>query len=230
MCSGGFNSALRSTNGHGDGHGDGAKKNTISIIYKWFEGESMKRLLSVFAIVGCAWVGMPELALAQTTGGFTLFGGPQRGYELDYYLARGKADVPDRYELNIPANKLNAPVTQIAIDYPNHYRGEFNTNRIHVVVGNEGKTLQCQEKSATTEVNPAENQSAAPCLVSWEPQSRSIQIQFTEPVAPRSNVKLVFDRVKNPVFGGMFNFNCRVSTLTGPQLPQYIGTWVLAID
>ena len=114
----------------------------------------MKRLLSVFAIVGCAWVGMPELTLAQTTGGFTLFGGPQRGYELDYYLARGKADTRDRYELNIPANKLNAPVTGIAIDYPTHYRGEFNTNRIRVVVGNEEKTLQCQEKSATTEVNP----------------------------------------------------------------------------
>lgn len=195
----------------------------------------MKRLLSVFAIIGCAWVGVPETTLAQTTGGFTIFGGPQRGYELDYFLARGKANVRDRYELRIPGNKLNAPITQIAIDYPNHYRGEFSTNRIQVVVGNEGKTLQCEEKSANspnTEVNPAENRNraAAPCLVSWEPQARSIQIQFTEPVAPRSNVKLVFDRVKNPVFGGMFNFNCRVSTLTGPQLPQYIGTWVLRID
>jgi hypothetical protein len=190
----------------------------------------MKRLLSVFAMIGCAWVGMPELTLAQTTGGFTLFGGPQRGYELDYYLARGKADVRDRYELKIPANKLNASVTEITIDYPNHYRGQFNTDRVQVVVGNEEKTLQCEEKPNTNAVNSSENSSAAPCLVSWEPQTRLIHIEFADPVAPRSNLNLVFDRVNNPVFGGMFNFNCRVSTLTGAEFPQYIGTWVVAID
>lgn len=195
----------------------------------------MKRLLSVFAIVGCGLAAVPDVTLAQATGGWTLFGGPQRGYELDYYLARGKADVPDRYELEIPGEKLNSSVTKISIEYPDYYKGEFNTDKVEVVIGNEETTLQCQAMPEpdreTGEVNlSAEERVQSPCWVNWEPKSQSIEIQFTEPVAARTNLELVFDRVKNPVFGGMFNFNCRVSTVTGPQFPQYIGTWVLAID
>jgi hypothetical protein len=195
----------------------------------------MKRLLSVFAIVGCGLAAVPDVTLAQATGGWTLFGGPQRGYELDYYLARGKADVPDRYELEIPGEKLNSSVTKVSIEYPDYYKGEFNTEKVEVVVGNEETTLQCkalpEPDEDTGEVNlSAEERAQSPCWVNWEPTSRSIEIQFTEPVAARTNLELVFKGVKNPVFGGMFNFNCRISTVTGPQFPQYIGTWVLAID
>lgn len=190
----------------------------------------MKRLLSVFAIIGCGLASVPENTLAQVNSGFTLFGGPQRGYELDYHLARGKADVPDRYELKIPGDKLNSPVTKLTIDYPDYYRGEFNPKKVEVVVGNEERTLQCQEKLATEDGKMSEAQQASPCWVSWEPDSHLIQIEFNEPVAPRTNIEVVFNRVQNPVFGGMFYFNCRVSTVTGPQFPQYIGTWVLAID
>lgn len=195
----------------------------------------MKRLLSVFAAIGCGLAAVPERTLAQATGGWTLFGGPQRGYELSYYLARAKADVYDRYELEIPGDKLNSSVTKITIDYPDYYKGEFNTEKVEVVVGNEETTLQCQEMPAideeTGEVNLSDEERAqTPCWVSWQPESQLIEIEFTEAVEPRTNLELVFNRVENPVFGGMFNFNCRVSTVTGPQFPQYIGTWVLAID
>jgi hypothetical protein len=195
----------------------------------------MKRLLSVLATIGCGLAAVPDATLAQATGGFTLYGGPQRGYELGYYLARGKADVRDRYELEIPGEKLNSPVTKISIDYPDYYKGRFNTKKVEVMVGEEGTTMQCQEKTATEETNPEEmtpdeNAQMPPCWVRWEPEAHLIEVEFNEPVAPRTNLELVFDRVKNPVFGGMFYFNCRVSTVTGPQFPQYIGTWVLAID
>lgn len=202
----------------------------------------MKRLLSVFAAIGCSLAAVPKYTLAQANSGFTLFGGPQRGYELSYHLARGRADVFDRYELKIPGDRLNSPVTEIAIDYPDYYKGKFNTEKVEVVVGNEERTLQCQEMPDTEAVNPSDSApdteavnlsdsaEVPPCSVRWNPEAQSIQIKFTEPVAARTNLELVFDGVKNPVFGTMFNFNCRVSTLTGQREPQYIGTWVLSID
>lgn len=194
----------------------------------------MKRLLSVLATIGCGLALVPEASLAQATGGWTIFGGPQRGYELGYYLAKGKADTFDRYELEIPGEKLNSSVTKISIEYPDYYKGEFNPEKVEVVVGNEGSTLQCQEmpiNESTGETTlSAEERAESPCWVIWQEESQLIEIEFNEPVAARTNLELVFDGVENPVFGGMFNFNCRISTVTGPQFPQYIGTWVLAID
>ena len=195
----------------------------------------MKRLLSVFAAIGCSLVAMPGQTVAQGTGGWTLFGGPERGYELDYYLTSGKADRYDRYELEIPGEKLNSSVTKVSIEYPDYYKGEFNTDKVEVVVGNEETTLQCKEMPDpdrdTGEVNlSTEERAETPCWVLWQPESQLIEIQFSEAVEARTNLELVFNRVENPVFGGMFNFNCRVSTVTGPRFPQYIGTWVVAID
>lgn len=198
----------------------------------------MKRILSLLATlatIGCGVAAVPDVTLAQAKDGWTLFGGPQRGYELDYNLSRGKADVRDRYELEIPGEKLNSPVTKISIDYPDYYKGEFNTKKVEVVVGNEETTMQCQEMpdpdEETGQVNLSNEERAEyPCWVRWQQASQLIEIQFTEPVAAKTNLELVFDRVKNPVFGGMFYFNCRVSTVTGPQFSQYIGTWVVAIN
>jgi hypothetical protein len=168
----------------------------------------MKRILSVLAVTALCLGGTIAPSWSQTSG-WTIFGGVERKYELKYRLQRGKADTWDRYWLKIPAKKVNWAVLQFQITYPEYFDGEFDSNEIEVKVDDE--TIEIQDAL-------------------WDPENRLIEIYPLEPIPANKDIEIVLSDVQNPRFGGMFNFNCRIVTPGGPPLPQYLGTWVLAID
>lgn len=172
-------------------------------------GCAMRRICSALAVAGLLLTGMSVPTIAQSTSGWTIFGGPQRQYELKYRLQRGKADSWDRYWLRIPAKKVDLAILEMRIDYPDYYRGEFDENAIKVRVNDEEIALQ---------------------EVIWDPANRLIEIYPLEPIPANNDVEVVLSNVQNPTFGGMFNFNCKIVTPGGPPLPQYLGTWVVSID
>jgi hypothetical protein len=175
----------------------------------------MRRAFSVLAVTGCLLTGIPSVTLAQGLPGFTLFGGTKRGFELGYRLDYGSPNMWDRYRLDIKAKNISAAVgasvaiAQIAIDYPDYYKGEFDKKQIEVLVKNKKVALQ--------EVN-------------WDKENHRIDIYLQEPIPAGSNISVELSNVKNPSFGGMYNFNCRIITPGDVPLFRYIGTWVLSIN
>ncbi|GAB4284327.1 MAG: DUF2808 domain-containing protein [Oscillatoriaceae cyanobacterium] len=194
----------------------------------------MRRLLSILLVTGCAMTGLPGASSAQSNRGFTIFGGPERGYELDYHLERGRADVSDRYRLRIPGRKLAGAISKLTIDYPDYYRGRFDPRQVQVLVGQEKVALTCTEntveESQTGAIGQPQGQNTSPCKVLWDAQKRAIEVYFPQPLTGSKDLELVLSNVRNPWRGGMFYFNCRISSVTGSPVPQYVGTWVLTID
>ncbi len=169
----------------------------------------MRRLLAALA---CTLViaGVPILTKAEGLPGFTLFGGPPRDNQLPFRLDYGgNTNGWDRYRLRIPGKKMKLAVAQFSITYPDYYRGEFDTKRIEV--RQKGKSLPLQE-------------------VTWDKENRIIQIYPVEPVPAGNQVEIVFSNVKNPSFGGMFYFNCQITSPGDVPLLRYLGTWVLTIS
>lgn len=169
----------------------------------------MRRLLSVLLVSGCLLAGLPQVTPAQGTRGFTIFGGPDQ--ELDFYLQSGEANARDRYYLRISKDKLRSEVVKLRIEYPDYYKGKFDTDKVKIKVGEE--EVEVPVKSVT-----------------WNEEERVITIEPEEALSPDKKIELVLENVKNPWRGGMFYFNCRIVSLRGSSQPQYIGTWVLSID
>lgn len=170
----------------------------------------MRRVVSALAVTSCLLTGFPTLSLAQSTPGFTLWGGVPREDQLNYYLDfGGRQDAWDRYRLRIPAKKMELGVAQINISYPNYYKGNINKNKIEVIV--KGKSVPLQE-------------------VNWDKEARIIQIFLKEPIEAGNNVEVVFNEVKNPPIGGIFYFECRILTPGDVPLPRYLGTWVISLN
>lgn len=169
----------------------------------------MRRLLSVLLVSSCLLAGLPEITPAQGTRGFTIFGGPNQ--ELDFYLQSGRANARDRYYLRISKEKLRSAVVKLTIEYPDYYKGRFDTDKVKILVGREKQEV------------PVRN-------VDWNQEEHVITIEPEEPLPADKNVELVLENVKNPWRGGMFYFNCRIVNINGFSQPEYVGTWVLSID
>ena len=168
-----------------------------------------KGLISTLAIAGCCAVGIPTISWAQSNPGLTIFSGVERENILSYYLDfDGRPGGIDRYRLRIPAKKMEFGVAQIAISYPDYYKGEFRTEKIEVRV--DGESLPLSE-------------------VEWDKENQLIRIYMEEPVEAGNPVEVVLSRVKNPRFGGTFYFDCRILTPGDVPLPRYIGTWIISI-
>lgn len=171
---------------------------------------SMHRIVSAVAVTGCLLTGFSSLSLAQTNPGFTLFGGVDRKDQLNYRLDfGGQADNWDRYRLRIPGTKMELGVAQFVISYPDYYKGKFDKNEIEVRVKNKKVALQ---------------------EVSWDKENHMIQIYLKEPIQAGNSVEVVLSNVKNPPFGGVYYFECRILTPGDIPLPRYLGTWVLSIS
>ncbi|CBN58804.1 DUF2808 domain-containing protein [Kamptonema animale CS-326] len=169
----------------------------------------MRRLFSALAMTGFLLTGLPAISLGQGMPGFTIFGGPERQNQLSFRLDYGTVGMWDRYRLRIPAKKLPLAIAQLAISYPNYYKGEFDPKNIEVRV--KGKAVPLQE-------------------VLWNKENNLIEIYPIEPIPAGNNVEIVLSNVKNPTNGGMYNFNARIRTPGDAPLLRYIGTWILSIQ
>ena len=169
----------------------------------------MRRLFSALVVTGCLLTALPVETVAQGMPGFTLFGGPDRANQLNYRLDSGRAGVWDRYRLRIPARKLNLAVAQLSIFYPNYYQGRFDTDRVEIRV--KGESVPLSE-------------------VIWDRENNFIEIYPTEPIPAGNKIEVVFHNVRNPRFGGMYNFNANIRTPGDVPLMRYVGTWVLSIE
>lgn len=171
---------------------------------------SKQRIVLFGAMAGCLLTGLPAVSLAQSLPGLTLWGGVERKDQLNYRLDfGGQADQWDRYRLKIPANKMELGVAEFAISYPDYYKGKFDTKRIEVLV--KDKAVPLQE-------------------VKWDKENHLLQIYLKEPIQAGNKVEIHLSNVKNPPFGGIYYFECRILTPGDVPLPRYLGTWMLSIS
>ncbi len=171
----------------------------------------MKRIFSALVLTGSIITALPIVSFADSLPGFTLFSGVEGKNQLNHKLEYGgNADQWDRYYLRIPGNKLPSSITQVIIAYPDYFNGKFDPKKVEIVDPKTKKNI------------PLAN-------VNWDKAKQEIVIELKEPLPFSKSIEVVLNNVKNPVFGGMFYFDCKVKTLTGDPLPRYVGTWILSI-
>lgn len=168
------------------------------------------KLLSALAVSSGLLAAFPAITGAQSTQGWTLFSGVKSENQLPFRLDYGgQANGWDRYNFRIPAQRMQLAAAQIAITYPDYYKGTFDPNRIEVKY--RGKNVPLEE-------------------IKWDPESRIIEIFPEEPVPAGGLVEIVFSNVRNPAFGGMYHFNCQILAPGDVPIRRYIGTWLLSIS
>lgn len=169
-----------------------------------------KSLWATLAVTTSLITGLPNLVVAQSNPGLTLFSGVDRQDILNYHLDfGGKSGGWDRYRLRIPGKKLTEGVSKFFITYPEYYKGTFKTDSIEVRV--KDKKLPIRE-------------------VVWDKESRIIEIDLEEPLLESNRVEIVFSNVKNPDNGGTFYFQAQILTPGQVPLRLNIGTWILSIN
>lgn len=173
---------------------------------------SLRALAALATALGVAATGTLAVASlparAQELPGFTLWGGPRRENQLNFRLDRGTEGTWDRYRLRIPAQ--NYAIAQIAIDYPDYYKGEFNADRVEVRYRKGGEKIEIDK-------------------VVWNRDAYVLEIFPKEPIPAGRQLEVVLHEVRNPQWGGMYYFNCRILTPGDTPLLRYIGTWILQI-
>lgn len=182
------------------------------------------RILSTLAVTGCLATVLPAVSIAQGLPGLTIFGGPGRQNSLNYRLDYGTTRHPsDRYRLRIPAEKMEFAASQISIDYPDYYEGEFDVE-LNPEKDPDKQPVEVRVRQNGKYVSVALNE------VIWDRDNRVIEIYPAEPVPAGNKVEVVLSNVHNPRSGGMFYFNCRILSPGDVPLLRYVGTWVLSIS
>jgi hypothetical protein len=169
----------------------------------------MHRFFLGVALSGSLLLGLPTALLAQGLPGVTLFGGPDQANLLNFFLQSGRAGERDRYKLRIPADKLNLAVELISITYPDYYKGKIDPDEIEIRIKDEAIPLDD---------------------VIVDQENHFVEIYPTEPIPAGTKIEIVFSNVKNPTFGGMYQFNANIRTPGDVPMLRYVGTWLLNID
>jgi len=182
-------------------------------------------LVSALAIGSCGLALLPTAVLAQRNPGLTIFSGIRdRSDILSYYLDfGGRPNVRDRYRLRIPGNKVELGVSQIAINYPDYYDGEFNTDKIEVHAG--GETIPIQEVVLDRERQILQ-------IYLTVPEATLAELPEDAPVPPPIEAQTPIEielPVQNPRWGGTYYFHARLLSPGDVPLPRYVGTWILTI-
>jgi hypothetical protein len=173
------------------------------------QGNPVRSVLSVLAIAGCLATGLVLPSYAQGLPGLTIFSGIDRANQLGYRLDNsGRPSARDRYRLRIPADKMTLAVAQLAISYPNTYRGTFDPQDIEVRASGDEIALE---------------------NVEWDQENRVINIYPAEPIPARSRVEVRLANVRNPNRGGTHYFNAMVRSPGDLPMLRYIGTWIVSI-
>lgn len=149
----------------------------------------------------------PEPSSAQTNSGIILFG-KIRDNALEYRLDAGRANYNgDRYYLDLKPQKFQ--VSEVLVTYPDYYTGEFDPNSIDLRVNNRNLPLESAK---------------------WDKESRVISVIPKEPIPPNKPIQLVLSNVRNPTFGGLFQFDARVKGIDDLPMLRYIGSWMIGLD
>lgn len=169
-----------------------------------------KRLIAALSISSSLITGLPYLVLAQSNPGLTIFSNVDRKDILDYHLDfGGRTNSWDRYRLRIPSKKMTQGAARFFVSYPDYYDGKFDTNAVEVRTKGESVPLRS---------------------VTWDKESRIIEIDLENPILESRQVELVFSNVKNPRSGGTYYFQCQVLTPGQVPLRLQLGTWILSIS
>lgn len=171
----------------------------------------MQRALSALVITSSLLLtGLPTAVVAQQNPGFT-FGwgdGIPGSRQLPFHLDNGTPSIRDRYRLKIPKKKAPIAISEFLINYPDYYRGKFDTKSMRVEVNGDEVPLES---------------------VNLDLENRIIEITPRDAIPAGNSIEIVMSNVKNPAHGGMYYFNCRVNTPGDIPLSQYVGTWILSI-
>jgi hypothetical protein len=168
----------------------------------------VRRWLSTAMVAGSLVTGLAVTALAQSTPGFTIFGGVRNGDELRYFLDFGGRPFSyDRYRLRIPSSKMDTGVSEFIISYPDYYDGIIDAGAIELVVrGNR-----------------------VPADAVLDQQAHRIQIVPREAVLAGSPVEIILNNVKNPQYGGTYYFEASANSPGDIPLSFRLGTWIITI-
>jgi hypothetical protein len=153
----------------------------------------------------------PQPTNAQSAGGIVLFG-KIKDQALDYYLDSGIANDWDRYYLTVPSQEFQ--IDKLIVEYPETFaknRGKFDEDRIDL------------RRNVDDQDIPIES-------AVWDPESRTIEITPVEPIPPDITTKIVLSNVRNPRFGGIYQFDATVSSVDDLPVIRYVGSWVIDFE
>lgn len=178
----------------------------------------MRRILPLLFCASCLAVGLPAVTSAQTNPGFTFtYGdGPSGKQQLKYVLNYGTpGHKSDRYRLKVGAQKV--AISGITITYPENYSGTIDPKQIELRSGGSnqffgrkvGKIVPLSELKVDKE-------------------TRAITIVPQDIIPAGVSTEVVLNNVRNPSSGGMYYFNCQISSPGDLPIMRYIGTWILA--
>ncbi|MGQ9866164.1 MAG: DUF2808 domain-containing protein [Pseudanabaenaceae cyanobacterium] len=145
-------------------------------------------------------------SLAQGNAGFIIFG-KIRDNALDYNLDSGTANQVDRYFLRLKPQKM--AINEILITYPESFQGEFDPKAMAVEL--DGKPLPLASSQ-------------------WNRANRTLELVLQEPLPADRAATVVLSNVRNPFFGGLFQFDARVRSITDLPILRYVGSWMIGID
>ncbi len=180
----------------------------------------MRRWFPSLFVAGCLLAGVPAVTWAQTNPGFSFVwgdGGPSGKQQLGYVLDYGTpGHMQDRYRLKI--KRQDVAIDSIVISYPDYYDGTFNEDKVSLQMSARNKIFNFKKP----EVIPVSS-------VKVDADSRIIEIIPEAPIPAGTNFEAVLSNVQNPRSGGMYYFNCRVTSPGDLPIMRYVGTWVLSI-
>lgn len=169
--------------------------------------------LGLLAASGIAVVG--GTAIAQTTDGFTIFGGVDSEFRLSYQIDNNEErSTRARYYLWVSGRKVSREVLELQIAYPEEFEDEggyFTNASIELREGNNlrGPSIAIEEVIVNSEDNV-------------------IEIYPEEPLPARSGFTVVMSRVRNPNSYGNHYFTLDVM-YQGGVVPDFVGIWPLEV-
>ncbi len=167
------------------------------------------RLFTALALSACLVASLAPIIQAQGLPGLVIFSGVERENQLSFRLdSNGRPYQRDRYRLRISRQKMQTPVSEFTVTYPETYEGTFDDDNIDLRINGENVPVD---------------------QVTWDRESREILIYPVDPVSADSRVEIVLSNVRNPRVGGTHYFNALVRTPGDIPLRRYIGTWIISI-
>lgn len=170
-------------------------------------------LMGLFAASGVAIVGSG--AIAQTTDGFTIFGGVDAQYRLGYSIDNNERRSSNaRYYLRVSGRKIPREILELQITYPEEFAnngGHFDNARIELRegTGRGGATIPVDE-------------------VIIDQEAKILEIYPAEPIAPNSSFVVVLHDVRNTNRYG-FQYFILDALYQGGPLREFVGIWPLEV-
>lgn len=169
--------------------------------------------LGILAASGLAIAG--STAIAQTTDGFTIFGGVDSEFRLSYQIDNNKGrSTRARYYLWVSGRKIPREVLELQISYPEAFEedgGYFTNASIELREGNDrrGATIPIDEVVINSEDN-------------------IIEIYPESPIPAQNSFTVVMSRVRNPNSYGNHYFTLDV-LYQGGVVSDFVGIWPIEV-